>query len=111
MPTPQTYKIIKPSNTQQITGIDINRVQMQIEKTLNPIASAPIVNGVLMTGLELEADYVNLIEHGLGRAANYIIVGKNTFIMDCLSPDTTIDQTLFLPLIVSMDATVSIWCF
>lgn len=105
------YQIIKPTNSAVIDGLTLNRVQQQLESVINPISQTEIINGVLFENLSLNDGYVNLVQHGLGRACNnYIITNRSCFFLDMTQP-SGVDLTLYLPLVVSFDCVINLWCF
>lgn len=95
------------SNTPQ----DVNLMQQQLVRTLNPVFDCPIVGGTLLQAQVLRAG-TNSINHKLGRKlVGWIVtrIGAISTIYDTQTANKTPELTL--ELVCSNPVTVDIYCF
>lgn len=86
----------------------LQKAQDGIAKTLNPLASLPLVDGALLEAVSLKSGQDNPVSHGLGRRPRlWILAGKNANadVWEQASPA----PTRFLNLRCSADCTVNLW--
>lgn len=98
----------KPRSFRQInTGQELQLIQDNIEKAISSAITAPILNGRLITSVNLVAGSTK-IEHKLARVPQgYIQVDIN----NVSSIYTVSKDALFLTLSSSAAVTVSLWIF
>ena len=85
------------------------RAQDRLVTALNALSRSPIVNGRLITGLELELGSELAVSHGLGRAPlGWFVVGKNTSADVWESTDRS-PWKLFIS--AGADVTLDLWVF
>lgn len=90
---------------------DLSLMQTKWASVINPILSAPIVNGLLLNSVSLVSGD-NTINHKLGRKLQgWIVVGKtaNANIFDKQATNTMPELTLVLN--SSATTTVNLWVF
>jgi hypothetical protein len=92
-------------------GDDLNRIQQYISNALQPILGCPLVDGNLVTGVNLK-NGLTVIEHKLGRKLRgWFIVDQNAIASIYREPGTENLGSKTLTLHSSAACTVSIWCF
>ena len=90
----------------------LNQVQENVEQFTQVILNAPIVNGVLLTDICLEAGISNEITHKLGRKPlGWMIVRKRSDSRIWDLQDTNQNPSLTLSLACSHDTNVDVWVF
>lgn len=90
----------------------VKQLQNNVEEAINPIINSPVVDGVLVRDVCLQALKANLIEHKLGRKPlGYFIVRKraDSRIWD-IQDDNNLSSTS-LALTCSHDVQVDLWIF
>ena len=90
----------------------VNRVQERLFDVLLPVTSASIIDGKLLTDLDLASGTTSIISHGLGRdIVGWIVVGKNAaqHVYDVQSSND--DPNKFLYLTAGGTVTVDLWVF
>lgn len=93
------------------TDNDLNTVQLNLVRTLNPIFNTPTLGGNLLTNQTLAAG-ANTINHGLGRNLNgWQIVRQRASASIWDSQDTNKMQNLTLILNSSAPVTVDLYVF
>jgi hypothetical protein len=91
---------------------DLSKLQNNIDIVLKPITNCPIIDGVLVENVSLNASITNEVFHKLGRKPlGFIIVRKSaeSDIWDDQNSNKTSDRTFFLK--CSNNVTVNIWFF
>jgi len=98
-----------PVTRLQTSDPELNQVQDNFIRRVNPALAAEILDGRMVTGVSVATSATN-VNHGLGRAyRGWIVVGNNT---DCRvwSPSTS-DTTKIIVLQSSAATTLSLWVF
>jgi hypothetical protein len=94
------------------TDPDLNRVQERLQDALFPVTDASIIDGKLLTDLDLASGTTSIISHGLGRdIIGWIVVGKNAaqHVYDVQSSNDDPDKFLYLT--AGGTVTVDLWVF
>ena len=88
---------------------EINLLQKNVEASLGPLVANPLLNGSLLTGVNL-ASGANSVNHKLGRVPRgWFIVSSSTADVVYGSVSSATDTTLTLT--ASGAITVSLWVF
>jgi len=91
-------------------GPELDKVQENIAQVLNPLLKNPLVNGVLLTKVQLANGTTN-VEHKLGREPlGWIIVRQDAAAL-IYEPSTAINKARLLTLISNAATIVDIWAF
>jgi hypothetical protein len=91
---------------------ELNQVQENIEQTLRSVLQTPILNGVLLTNIDLVTGAVNRVPHKLGRELRgYFIVKKNSAATIYDTQSSLKADENFLLLNTSANTNVNIWIF
>lgn len=89
-----------------------SKFQDNVNETFGSILGSQILDGVLLTDIELTTGVSNNIEHKLGREIiGYIIVKKNANSIIWDSQDTNKLSNLTLVLNCSANVKISLWIF
>lgn len=95
----------------QTTDRVINQLQNSIAQVLRPIVQNPLVNGSILTGVEL-AIGANTINHGLNRTLQgWFVIGQGSAasLYDSQSSNTQASKTLIL--VSDAAVTVNLYVF
>jgi hypothetical protein len=96
------------------TDQDLQLIQDNISKVIQPLENMPMVNGVVLTSVSLTSGQDNLIRHGLNRAPQYFIILMTKTNSTYWSPTTSslnnsnVDRT-YINLRCSTTSTVTVW--
>lgn len=94
--------------------VPISLFQDNVETALRPLEAIPMVNGVLLTNIDLLSGQDNLVRHGLGHAPQVFFIGNQNVDTRVWSPATAAlngassDRT-FLNLRCSTTCRVAVW--
>ena len=94
--------------------VPISLFQDNVADALRPLEAIPMVNGNLLTSIDLIAGQDNLIRHGLGHAPTVFFIGNQNVDTRVWSPGTAVlsgaasDRT-FLNLRCSSTCNVAVW--
>jgi len=103
---PSTFKKVNSDNEQ------LNKMQENVSQALLPVLGSAILDGVLLTEIELTTGQANLIEHKLGRRPlGWIAVRKRaeSTLWDNQNANLLNNRTLDLR--CSSNVTVDLWIF
>ena len=90
----------------------LNRIQERLEDILLPVASASIIDGRLISDIDLASGTTSIITHSLGRnISGWIVVSKDAaqHVYDVQSSNDDPDKFLYLT--AGGTVTVSVWVF
>jgi len=91
---------------------DLVQVQENIEQTFKSVLSVPLLNGRLLTDIQLITGQTNRVEHKLGRnMIGYIIVRKNAAATIYDTKSSKVADQGFLLLSTSTNTITDIWIF
>jgi len=89
----------------------LTKVQYKLQEALGPIFSVDLLDGNLITGVDLTTSASN-IPHKLERAAKgYIVVKKNANAVVYDNESSNTNKASFLKLIASASVTIDVWVF
>lgn len=93
---------------------DLQIIQSNISKVIQPLENGPMVNGVLLKNISLTTAVDNLIQHGLGRTPVIFFIGNLNANAVVWSPVSTSlngasANTSVINLKCSANCIVSIW--
>lgn len=92
-------------------NLETNKLQDNVESVFKSISKSLILNGVLLSDIEVSAD-AKEISHKLGRPLlGYIIVKSDSDVRVWDEQSTNKRSELTLILRGSGSATISLWCF
>ncbi len=96
----------------QHTDPVVNRIQRNLEDSVNPIVDLPPMSGQILTDVAVATGSTVLVEHKLGRAyRGWVLVDNDTACTIHRDDTSTADTTLYLPLVSSATTTVDLWVF
>jgi len=103
-------RLLKPFAKTAIEDFeDVERLQDVVEGVINGLAASPIISGQLLKDVTVDTT-AKRVEHRLGRAPlGYFIVKNNANSIIYEAAESRPD--LFLNLVASAPATVSLWVF
>lgn len=94
---------------------DVNQLQRNIAKVVEPVISNPLVNGLILTNVALVTSDPNFIAHKLGRKLQGWFVVRmrdpGAAIYDVNDTFSSEDQARFLVLITGTNVTVDLYVF
>lgn len=89
---------------------NINRLQKNIDETLNQVLNIELLNGNLLEDIALVSGSINTVNHGLDRKyRGWIIVDKDANANIYSSTSNVPEKTLLLN--TTLNCVVSIWIF
>lgn len=90
---------------------NVNQLQSNIAKALNPVLSNPISSGSILTGISLKAG-ANTVSHKLNRILQgWVLVRQRQVATIYDTQDTNNNPSLTLTLVSSADVVVDLYVF
>lgn len=95
---------------------DVNQLQRNVAKVVEPIASNPLVNGIILTEVSLVTSDPNFVNHKLGRKLQGWFVVRMRYpgaavISDINDTLSSVDQAKLLVLFTDTNVTVDLYVF
>lgn len=111
MADPRFYRL-QPQGTAPTTR-EFVEVQARLERVLNGAASTTLWgNAVLLEDVVLTVNRENLVEHGLGREfTSWLLCDRTSSVVVWRYAASTVDLSLYLPLVCSLTSTVDLVVF
>jgi hypothetical protein len=88
---------------------DLNQAQLRIKRVFNTLLRVPLLDGRLISGIQLSAGVQTPVAHGLGRLPlGYLVVGRDAALVP-FEPATR--DELYLYLESAVGGSLSLWVF
>jgi len=94
-----------------VSDPNLTKVQYKLQEALGPIFSIDLLDGNLITGVDLTTS-ASVIAHKLGRESKgYIVVKRSANAVVYDNESTNTSKASFIKLIASASVTIDVWVF
>lgn len=96
----------------QIPDVIVNRVQQNIANAVNPVLITPIIDGILVKGVNVSATAATPVKHGLGRTqVSQIVVNSSPGFIQVRQDPTAPSSQNYVTLLASSTGVIDLWIF